>query len=92
MGEGVDQAVPCPVFRSGWRLSLCSHHHHQIHDRGWILGRTDDGGLQLTAPGGRTLIRPPPPPLQPLPPKPVTDPLDVAAIRARAGALAVAFA
>ena len=69
---------------------LCNHHHHQVHDRGWVLERTGDGGLQLTAPDGRTLIRPPPPPLRPLPPKPVTDPLDVAAIRARARALAAA--
>ncbi|CAA9257342.1 MAG: hypothetical protein AVDCRST_MAG76-2633 [uncultured Acidimicrobiales bacterium] len=67
---------------------LCSHHHHRIHDSGWHLERLDDGTLRFTGPGGRTLTRPPPPPPTPLRPSPVSSPLDCAAIRQRARALA----
>ena len=70
------------------RALLCSHHHHRIHDDGWHLERLDDGTLRFTGPDGRTLTRPPPPPPRPLPTRPVTSPLDLAAIRQRARALA----
>ena len=56
---------------------LCSHHHHQVHDRGWTLERLDDGGLRFTAPDGRVLTRPPP----------RIDPIDRAAIQQRVRAL-----
>ena len=63
---------------------LCSHHHHQVHDRGWTIERLDGGGLRFTGPDGRTLHRPPPPPPWPMPPPPPRiDPTDAAAIRRR---------
>lgn len=67
---------------------LCSHHHHQIHDNGWILERLYDGGLKFTASDGRIIERPPPSSLWPMaPPKPVINPTDRAAIRGRLRAL-----
>ncbi|MEO5680443.1 MAG: DUF222 domain-containing protein, partial [Acidimicrobiales bacterium] len=37
---------------------ICSHHHHLIHDGGWILEGQADGAWQLTRPDGTIVDRP----------------------------------
>lgn len=41
-------------------VPLCSHHHHQVHEKRWELHLDEQRRLQITLPDGRTLTRAPP--------------------------------
>src|SRR5262245_15383058 len=41
-------------------LPLCSRHHHNVHDDGWILHLAPDRTLTVTMPDGRTMTTGPP--------------------------------
>jgi hypothetical protein len=36
-------------------LTLCTRHHHLVHEEGWTLERGEDGGWQFAAPSGERL-------------------------------------
>ncbi len=50
---------------------VCSHHHHLIHDAGWVLEPLDDGAWQLIRPNGTAVAKPRYPGNQRPPPRPV---------------------
>jgi len=41
-------------------LSLCSHHHHLVHEGGWKVTTAADGAFRFCSPTGKTLAAMPP--------------------------------
>ncbi|MFM7534936.1 MAG: DUF222 domain-containing protein [Acidimicrobiales bacterium] len=48
-------------------VSICSEHHHQVHDLGWHLALADDRAVTLYAPDGRVVEQRPFVPIGPCP-------------------------
>jgi hypothetical protein len=59
----LDHREPWPHGRTehGNLCCLCEHHHRLKHQApGWLVRATDDGGLEVTTPGGDTRVSHPP--------------------------------
>ena len=39
-------------------VTLCRHHHRLVHEGGYGVSRTNDGGLRFTRPDGRVIAGP----------------------------------
>jgi hypothetical protein len=42
-------------------VTMCDHHHHRVHEKGWMVKGNANGTLRFTGPSGRTMTSRPSP-------------------------------
>jgi hypothetical protein len=42
-------------------VTLCSHHHHRMHEKGWEMSGNANGVLRFVGPSGRVMTSRPSP-------------------------------